>query len=482
MVKKAAEKSASPITSSIASITVCIVTRNAAATITDAIETAHLLTGDVVVVDTGSTDATKKILDEFAADKKLVFHELPQTDEALDYAAARNECLKHAAGDWIMMMDQDEILTPATVRRLRAVLDYQGADAYVLTKRTYTRGDGVSIGSLQNTDDAPLLTQKCVAFTHFSDTRIIRLFKNNTKYRFRYPVFETVEDTLVAQRATLASADIILHCFPSETPEHDLMKKRLFLSILEKQSARTPKDSKLLFDRASLHEALAEQEQALSLYHAAVEADHASKKNPDLLSKNTSLLFRIASIYLKKGDREKAASWMLKSTDANPGFRSGYVVLAALFFQAARPRSALQVLVKALKNNIKDVEILNMVGYGLMQENKLDEALKILEQARTEAEQTGTLYCIDLIYINWYTANLLAGKGDAAIALLQEGIRKYPSVVSFYTNLINLFVQTHQSAQALTYCEKALALELLPDMRKHLETVEKNLKAAGTTP
>ena len=317
-------------------------------------------------------------------------------------------------------MDQDEILMPATVRRFRAVLDYEGADAYVLTKRTYTRGDGVPFGLVEDTADTALFKKKSAAFTHFSDARMIRLFKNNSKYRFRYPVFETVEDTLVAQQGTMASADIVLHCFPSETPEQDCMKKRVFLSVLEKHSLRTPKDAKLLFDRASLHEALSEEDQALSLYLLAVEADHVAKKNSDMLSKNTSLLFRIASLYLKKGDREKAGSWLLKSTDANPGFRPGYVALAALFFQAARPRSALQVLVKALKNNIKDVEILNMVGYGLMQENKLDEALKILEQARTEAEQTGALYCIDLIYVNWYTANLLAGKGDAAIAIIEE--------------------------------------------------------------
>ena len=58
------------------------------------------------MVDTGSTDRTKEIAREFGAQ---VF-EFPWID---DFAAARNEALSHATGDYVFWLDADDVVEPA---------------------------------------------------------------------------------------------------------------------------------------------------------------------------------------------------------------------------------------------------------------------------------------------------------------------------------------------------------------------------------
>ena len=56
------------------------------------------LVDEIVVVDTGSTDATAAVASRFGA-RVYPFHWVDS------FAAARNESLRHARGDWIFWLD-----------------------------------------------------------------------------------------------------------------------------------------------------------------------------------------------------------------------------------------------------------------------------------------------------------------------------------------------------------------------------------------
>ena len=70
---------------------------------------------EIIVVDTGSTDRTKEIVREFGA--KLF--DFPWID---DFAAARNEALSHATGDYVFWLDADDVVEPAERVKLVALL------------------------------------------------------------------------------------------------------------------------------------------------------------------------------------------------------------------------------------------------------------------------------------------------------------------------------------------------------------------------
>jgi glycosyltransferase involved in cell wall biosynthesis len=69
------------------------------------LESAFHLADNAVIVDTGSTDNTKNILKEFGSKVTILEYKWKN-----DFAAARNESLKHADGDWILVLDGDQKL------------------------------------------------------------------------------------------------------------------------------------------------------------------------------------------------------------------------------------------------------------------------------------------------------------------------------------------------------------------------------------
>ena len=71
---------------------------------------------EIVVVDTGSADATPRICEEYGA----IVYEWAWRD---DFAAARNESLNHATGEWIFWMDSDDTIPPHCGLELRRLVD-----------------------------------------------------------------------------------------------------------------------------------------------------------------------------------------------------------------------------------------------------------------------------------------------------------------------------------------------------------------------
>lgn len=91
-------------------LSVCYIVKNEEKNLPLSLETVKDFADELIIVDTGSTDATKRIaLDAGATVLDFVWHD--------DFAAARNFALDHATGDWIVFPDADEgFLTPEKVR------------------------------------------------------------------------------------------------------------------------------------------------------------------------------------------------------------------------------------------------------------------------------------------------------------------------------------------------------------------------------
>ena len=70
--------------------------------------------GEIVVVDSGSTDATVEIAREFGA---RVF-----VEQWKGFGAQKNSAIGHAGGDWILSLDADEELSPELRREIEALL------------------------------------------------------------------------------------------------------------------------------------------------------------------------------------------------------------------------------------------------------------------------------------------------------------------------------------------------------------------------
>lgn len=97
-------------------VSLCMIVRDEAAHLADCLEPVAGLFEDVVIVDTGSRDATPQIAARYAS----CVVPFAWRD---DFAAARNESLRHARGEWVFWLDADDRLSPDQVAKLKQLLD-----------------------------------------------------------------------------------------------------------------------------------------------------------------------------------------------------------------------------------------------------------------------------------------------------------------------------------------------------------------------
>lgn len=147
------------------SVTLCMIVRDVEETVGRAIKSALAIVDEVVVVDMGSADNTRLIVEGYGA--RVIEH-----DGHDDFAAARNAGIDAAYGDWILVLDPDEMLDsirPVEVGRLVA-------DDSVLAYR-------VTVHELDD-EGQPRTGEQ------------VRLFRNDPAARYRFPVFEEITPAL----------------------------------------------------------------------------------------------------------------------------------------------------------------------------------------------------------------------------------------------------------------------------------------------
>jgi glycosyltransferase involved in cell wall biosynthesis len=99
-------------------ISVILITRNEAATISTALDSLRNVADQIVIVDTGSTDDTRAI----AASHPLQ-PEVYETEWKDDFSAARNTALAFCRCRWCMVLDADEYLDEACRSSVRQLVE-----------------------------------------------------------------------------------------------------------------------------------------------------------------------------------------------------------------------------------------------------------------------------------------------------------------------------------------------------------------------
>jgi len=231
------------------SITLCMIAKNEERCIRACLASARESVDEIIVVDTGSTDRTAEAARSFGA---RVYH-YPWDD---DFSAPRNVSLEHASGDWILVLDADEMLEPGAAGKIRK-----------LTAVRYASGFLVPI--LMHPD-----------WTAMSS---VRLFRNLSTMRFKgiYHESLTVPESI---RSSFPSADMmILH-----TPLciNDFQRKlQRNIKLLKKHLAHYPGDIYQMLDLARIYlEAgnLVESKNLLHILRNLIEQFKGSRNNHSL--------------------------------------------------------------------------------------------------------------------------------------------------------------------------------------------------------
>jgi glycosyltransferase involved in cell wall biosynthesis len=196
-----------------------MIVKNEAVNLPRCLKSVGALAGELIVIDTGSTDGTPEIAARHGAQV------IPLDFTTADFAAARNHGIEHATGRWILVLDADETLDPAGIPAIQELVARDENAGYFLERHNPT-----------------------VDY-------VVRLFPNRPAYRYRGRVHETVDASILAASAQLLKTGIRIDHNFSSNPEARRRKNHWYIAILKEEIAADPSDSSRLdFLAAEYHQ------------------------------------------------------------------------------------------------------------------------------------------------------------------------------------------------------------------------------------
>lgn len=121
---------------------VLVLTRNAAGTLAACLEGMRSF-ADVIVLDGGSTDATREIAGRYSNVRLMEQPRASLDDDGRirDFSAVRNVGFHAATQPWFLFIDADELLTPELVHSMERAMHAHEHDAYEVHRRFVIHGE-----------------------------------------------------------------------------------------------------------------------------------------------------------------------------------------------------------------------------------------------------------------------------------------------------------------------------------------------------
>ena len=216
-------------------VSLCMIVKDEEANLARCLRSVQNVVRQLVVVDTGSTDRTKEIAASFGAE----LHDFAWIN---DFSAARNFSLGFATCPWVMYIDADEELAPASAARLAETI------------RLAESQQGASIAfELQDKDAAGRTS---------SSSLQPRLWRRDGQVRF----VNAIHNTPLVKQPVFRSEMVLYHYgYTAITPETFAKKRQRNFAIFLAEYAKNPNDTRLGWELAREYCLVEQYERALEV-------------------------------------------------------------------------------------------------------------------------------------------------------------------------------------------------------------------------
>jgi glycosyltransferase involved in cell wall biosynthesis len=226
-------------------LSVCIIAKNEEKMLAQCLESVAQVAGEIILVDTGSTDGTCAIASRYGC--RILHH--PWNN---DFSDARNVALAAARLPWILSIDADErLLDPASIHDTLSAAG-PNVGGILIEVISYSMSAG---GTRES-----------------NSTSMVRLFRNNPAIRFEGIIHEQVLESILAQRLEIAQSSLaFLHEGYNLSPQAMREKHLRNISLLNTAIKQKPTHAYAYLHRAKTYLALGNIPSAEADIHHAVE-------------------------------------------------------------------------------------------------------------------------------------------------------------------------------------------------------------------
>ncbi len=303
-------------------LSLCMIVRDEQEMLPRSLASVAEAVDEMVIVDTGSTDATVEIARSFGA--QVIFHEWTGS-----FAHARNVSLQAASGDWLLCLDADEVLVEEDAPLLRALTGHTWREAFYLSETNYT-------GDLEDG----------TAVTH----NALRVFRNRSEYRFEGRLHEQIAQCLpgyLPERLE-ASGVRIEHYGYLGVVRDTREKSRRNIELLRLQQAESPPSAFLHYNLGSEYAAAGDSAAALAELERSWELLEAL---PDRESYEfaPALMSRLVKALRACGRPAEAIARADQGLERFPGFTDLVLEQALAAHALDQPERAIELLERCIE-------------------------------------------------------------------------------------------------------------------------------------
>ena len=333
-------------------LSLCMIVKNEEQALPNCLGGVQGLIDELIVVDTGSTDRTVEIARNFGA---KVYH----FEWRDDFAAARNESIKYATGDWILWLDADDILPEKYHGTIRQLLEYPKDQAFFFRLENIG-GDESSCYQL-------------------------RMFPNLPGVKYTMPVHEQVLPSLVQLGASkMVNLDVsVIHTGYTDA-ETIAAKNARYMKIMEEWLGKEPQDYVTRSHLARTYHTDGRYEDAIREYRIVIN-DSPCREENELIYTNSLIFLGRSQLNIEQYDGALRAFEEVLERDPNYDIAHmclgetytliGEVGKAVTFLEKIRDKGGIEPTLLPIE--IKSLNYFSryFLAQNYEQQNRLDEAI-----------------------------------------------------------------------------------------------------------
>ncbi|MEA5509278.1 glycosyltransferase [Crocosphaera sp. UHCC 0190] len=368
-------------------ISLCMIVKNEQENLPKCLESVKGIVDEMVVMDTGSTDKTIEIAQEFGAI-------IPTFEWGNDFAEARNEALKYVTGDWVLILDADEVLNRKVVPQIKEAIAIDenlvvnlvrheiGASQspYSLVSRLFRKHPEISFARPYHAiiDDSVVELLKTEIYWKIVDLPAITVFH----YGYTPGAIASLDKYNRAQKAM----ESFLETHPNDPYTcsklgalyFQIGKEKEGIKLLKQGLKSNKADSHVLYELhyhlGNIHAKQEDNEKAIKHYQKAIEQEIM----PPL---KLGAYNNIGVVLQQVGDLGNAAQAYKTTLQIDPNFINGYYNFAMVLSAMGKLEDSAAVYEKLLLLSPNYAAAYQNLGVVLFKLNKLPESSKAFIKA-----------------------------------------------------------------------------------------------------
>jgi O-antigen biosynthesis protein len=379
-------------------LSLCMIVKDEEEYLPKCLASVKSVVDEMIIVDTGSTDRTVDIAKAFGAQ----VYDFEWTNSFSD---ARNFSLSKASGDWVLVLDGDEVISPMDHRLLANIVRKKSSKpiAYSFDTRNYTYVTHVK-GWTGN--DGKYAVEE--AGTGWMPSRKVRLFINNKLVRFEGVVHELLEHSLASSGIPIRYCNIPIHHYGHLNVQDNISKGKAYYALGKDKLAGNENDFQALVELARQANELGEYENAIELWQKVIDLNPnyvdgflnlgfshiqldqyeaalaASEKAITLAPNMKEVVLNYSNCQMVIGDAKKAIAVLQNLFEKEPEYPAAMGVIAAAYFIDHQKDKGLEYLDKIRRKGYDGARTLYVYAKKLVSTGRTNDAILLLEPAQDQ--------------------------------------------------------------------------------------------------